>query len=266
MTTISDVVSMFRKEAYWVNDQNTRDVFLTKEKDRDIAKIGVCWVLSRQALREAVSKEVHFVISHENFLYLESTQLWKGYRESRKEKLEICEEHDITVFRLHDAWDTFPEYGVADSLNRISGIAFEKRDTPSLISHAGINEAMSVREIAGRYAKELAAYGGECVEILGDPEHKVRNLASGVGAATPIEEMAKYHADCMVVSDDGARNWAEHQWCLDNDVSLIILHHSVNEMPGMDSLKTYLEMKYPGLEIIRLKEGFRYRCISAEER
>ena len=238
-----------------------KEEFLTKEKNQAIDKIGVCWVATKKALQQAKENGIHFIISHENFLYLESTSLWKGYLNSRNEKIDFCTENDITVYRLHDGWDMYPFYGVADSLNRLVGIDFEKRELSSYHTKAIINGKMTVEQIAQKYADNLCNYGCESVERFGDPKKSVNVLATGIGAATHLPEMIKLGADCMILADDGGTNWTEHQWCADNGISLILLHHSVNEIPGIYGMKQYLEEKFPELEIIKLDEGYQYHTV-----
>ena len=265
MIEIRDVIDTIKSEASWVNYDKTRDVFLTKEKNQTIDKIGVCWVATKQALQQAKENDIHFIISHENFLYLESTSLWKGYLDSRNEKIDFCLENDISVYRLHDGWDMYPFYGVADSLNKLVGIDFEARQLNNYHTKALINGKITVKEIAQKYADALSGYGCQSVEIFGDPDKKVNVLATGIGAATSVPEMSKMGADCMIVADDGGTNWTEHQWCLDNDISLILLHHSVNEIPGIYGMKQYLESKFPEVKIIKLEEGYQYHTVLAKK-
>lgn len=265
MKKIQEVINQIRSETPWVNYNQTRDVVLCGEDlEKEITAIGVCWVLTKEALHQAIQQNIHFVISHENFLYLESTNMWKGYRLARNEKLQQCKYHDIVVYRLHDGWDMFPEYGVADSLNRLTGLPFEKRVLNSYHSKAFINGTLTVQQIAQRYADALKRFGCDSVEILADPQAKVQLLATGVGAATHLEDMIEMGADCVVISDDGANNWVEHQWLLDHQVPAIILHHSVNEMAGMISMVDYLRKKWPDLQIVKLQEGYHYHTVAAQ--
>lgn len=263
MLYIDKIIEEIKKEATWVDYSQTRDVILTGD-NKEVNKIGVCWVATKEALEEAKKQDIHFIIDHENFLYLEHTHMWQGYFQARQDKIKFCKENDITVYRLHDGWDMFPKFGVADSLNHLTGLPFEERVINSYHTKAYINETLTVREIAQKYANALAGYGSNHVEILGDPDYKVKVFATGVGAATHLPEMIKMGADCVMLADDGGTNWIEHQWCLDHHIPIILLHHSVNEMPGMDGMVEYLRNKFPNLEVYRLHEGFKYTLVQQE--
>ena len=101
MLYIDKIIEEIKKEATWVDYSQTRDVILTGD-NKEVNKIGVCWVATKEALEEAKKQDIHFIIDHENFLYLEHTHMWQGYFQARQDKIKFCKENDITVYRLHD--------------------------------------------------------------------------------------------------------------------------------------------------------------------
>ena len=254
---ISEIISELRKDTPWVNYDKTRDVYLVKNDDLDVDKIGVCWTASMQVLNRAVEEGIHLIISHENFLYVEGTMLYKGYIEARERKIALCKEHNITVYRFHDGWDVFPEYGINDMLCKVIDLTFEKREPLSFYSYANVDN-MPVKEVAQKIARALAPYGSDHVEVLGNVDKQVHRVCIGTGAILDLPSMMKGEPDCLVLADDGSCNWIEHHWCLDNDIAVILYHHSVNEMPGIDGMKQYLDKKFRDIETLRLKEGFVY--------
>lgn len=258
---IIELIEDFKKNVTWVNYNFTRDQILAGDENQEVKKIGVCWVATRKVLEEAKEKGINFIISHENFLYVEATSMYSGYLKSRNEKKKFCQENGIVVYRLHDGWDQFPEYGVCDSLAKSLGLDFEPRDIRSYNQICRVNEKYTVRQLAEKFSDALSPYGCDYVEVLGDPERKVANFAIGVGAATNIAQMHLMGADCVMLADDGGSNWVEQQWLLDNEFAAIICHHSTNEMAGIDGMQKYFSQHYPEYEVIRLHEGYQYTLI-----
>jgi putative NIF3 family GTP cyclohydrolase 1 type 2 len=251
---IQDIIKKVQDRATWVDYEHTRDVILYGDANKDVDSMGICWVATNKALKQAVEENIHFIITHENFLYVEGTSLYKGVLESRTRKINLCRKNDITVYRLHDGWDQFPEYGVADCLAVATRLPFKERVNNSFYHYAELE--MTVREVAQHVADGLAPYGDPCVEILGNPNKTVKSVAMGVGAETNFEKMDRMKADCFIVADDGTENWIAFQWCLDNEIPLIICHHSVNEMAGMDGMVSYFQKECPTIRCKRLTEGY----------
>ena len=88
---INEIIEKIEKEATWVDYSQTRDVILTGD-NKEVNKIGVCWVATKEALEEAKKQDIHFIINHENFLYLEHTHMWQGYFQARQDKIKFCKD------------------------------------------------------------------------------------------------------------------------------------------------------------------------------
>lgn len=261
---VKDIINDIHSVTEFVNYNNTRDRILVGNEENDVHKLGVCWVATKQVLNEAKKQGIDFIISHENFLYVEGTHIYTGYFDAKQEKIKFCLENNITVYRLHDGWDLFPEYGVADRLAKTIGIKFEPREIKSFIQVANINKSMTIEQIGQKIANGLSSYGCDHVDILGNKDQLVDKLAIGVGAATDLASMELMGADAFVLADDGSNNWIEQQYCLDKNYPVILFHHSTNEMAGIDGMKDYFSSKYSDLEVIRLSEGYKYSLVKAE--
>ena len=44
---VIDVINHLKNEGYWVNFDKTRDIVLYGDTDKEITKIGICWVARR---------------------------------------------------------------------------------------------------------------------------------------------------------------------------------------------------------------------------
>lgn len=255
---IQHIIDWLESRAPWVNYHKTRDIVYCGDTDKDVNTVGVCWVATRRALQQAANFSIHFIISHENFLYEESTNPYEGIREARKWKLDFCKEHDITVYRCHDNWDCFPDYGISDSYAKAIDLPFGKR-IGAYYHFADVK--MTAKEAAQKVADGLKPYGCDGVEILGNPDKQVHRIAIGTGAVSRFDFMHGNGADCMVLADDGSNNWIEFQWCLDNEIPVIICHHSVNEIPGMAVMADYLASQLYEVSFVKLDEGYRFTTV-----
>lgn len=261
---IQMIIDHLQSHTPWVDYRKTRDLVLFGETDREVQKVAVCWVATMKVIKECINRDIHFIITHENFLYQESTDPYKSIKELRDKKLSLCLQHQITLYRCHDGWDQFPEYGIADSLARITGIKFLERQISSFYHYANIQNE-SVAELAKKLADALKPHGCAYVEILGNPQQKVTKLGMGVGAETNSQKMALENVDCMILADDGITNWIDLQWCLDADIPCILCHHSTNEMEGIRGMEKYLNQTFPECTFIKLDEGFHFTLVEGEK-
>ncbi|MBR0136805.1 MAG: Nif3-like dinuclear metal center hexameric protein [Erysipelotrichaceae bacterium] len=257
---ISEIIDHLESLGSWVDFDHTRDLLYCGQTDMDVDKVAVCWVATRKLLQKAAEEGIHFIISHENFLYVESTNPYKGIRESRKWKLDFCRDHAITVYRCHDVWDRFEKYGILDTIASLSNLPFNSRDVRSFYRFADVR--MSAKKAAEELLKGLSGHGVDSLQILGDPERMVSRIGIGTGAITDFSVMHKNGCDCVILSDDGSNNWIDYQWCLDNDIPVIIIHHSTAEIPGMKAMAEYLGKTFPSVRFVHLDEGFSFTTVS----
>lgn len=256
---IQEVIDHLEQKGTWVNWDQTRDRILYGESDREITKMGVCWVATMQVIEQAMHDGINFIISHENPFYENSTCLRTLVHESILLKKALLDQGNITIYRSHDVWDMFPEYGVADQWAKRLGFPFE-RELSSYLQYA-IIPTMSVEDLAKHIARALTQDGEDGVYVLGDLNHKVTNLSMGTGAATDIFGMLKRPTDAVIVSDDGITNYYQGQYAIDNDVPMIIVNHAGCEICGLKAMEDYFKLQFPNLDVSYLKEGYKFHYI-----
>lgn len=257
---INEVISFLNENAEWVDFNYTRDVVLFGDPNQKVKKVGVCWVATLPAIEQAIKSGVNFIISHENCFYEEGTMLPKELLEARKVKENLLEKHNICVYRCHDVWDMKPDVGVSDTWASIIGLPFVQRDLRSYNSFAYF-ESMSVEAIAKKIAAALASFGQSYVEVVGDVNKSVKSLGIGTGAATDVFALVRKNVECVVLSDDGSNNWIAGQYCIDRGTPLILVHHSVCEIPGIKTMVTYLKGRFTDLPVEYLDEGYKYQIV-----
>ncbi len=258
---IKDIIEFLNQDADWVDFNNTRDIVLFGDLDQDIIKVGVCWVATMPAINQAIRHGINFIISHENCFYQEGTKLPRKLIEAKQEKKMKLQEHGICVYRCHDVWDKIPSVGVADTWSATIDLPFNKRDLKSFNSFAYFDK-MTVSDIAKKVASALAPFGQDSVTVLGNVNQVVSSLGIGTGAATDIFSLIEKGAECVVLSDDGSTNWIAGQYGVDFHIPIILVHHSISEIPGIRSMVGYLKKAYPELEVSYLDEGYHYHTIT----
>lgn len=258
---IQEIISHLEQQGTWVNWNETRDRILFGDAGKEITGIGVCWVATNNVIEQAKQKHINFIISHENPFYHSSTSLKTKVYESILRKQELLKNAGITVYRCHDVWDKFPEYGVADQWAKRLVFNFD-RDPSSFLQYASIPK-MSVEKLAYHVAESLSIDGENGVHVLGDLKKKINRIAIGTGAATDIFQMLEKEIDALIVSDDGITNYYEGQYALDNEIPMIVVNHAGCEICGLKAMETYLQKIFPDQSISYLEDDFKIHYIVA---
>ena len=260
---IQEIINHLTQQGTWVNWNKTRDVILTGCTEREVDSVGVCWVATREVLQQAKDLGIHFIISHENMLYEESTSPYKAIYEARNEKLSFCRENDITVYRCHDVWDMMPVYGVSDVWARDIGISFEPGVVSSYNRYAVVD--LTVEEIAQKVADAVKKYGQDGVQVVGDLNRRITRMAMGTGAATNVFSMLHYQPELVIVSEDGINSWIAMQYCIDHNIAIVICNHAACEIGGLKEMAVYLKQVFPHLEVTHLYEGYHLYTVQGKQ-
>ena len=261
---IQDIIDYLESDASWVNWRRTRDHVLFGNSDKPVTGIGVCWVLTHQAIDMAVENNINFMITHENPFYLSSTQLHTNLYNAIKGKEERLKKEHITVYRCHDLWDCYPDYGIADMwANQISSIVI-KQTRKRFITTALVKET-TVRELALLIAKQMIVDGENGVYVIGDLEKKVSHVALGTGAATDVFEMDENSVDVFVVSEDGMNCWSSGQYVVDQNKALIIVSHCCCEKSGLKELAKYLKKQFVNIDVEYIDDGINATFIALDQ-
>lgn len=261
---IKDITAMLEKEGSWVSrDIITRDHILFGDDEKDVTKIGVCWVATKKVILEAIREEISFIITHENPFYQCSTRMNTAAIISAEEKKRLLKEHGITVYRCHDVWDLMPEAGVADQWAKRLGFAFEKRVITSFYQAADITP-MTAGALALHTTNVLKQDGQQGVYLFGNPDQMVQRVVIGTGAATNVYQMLGFNPDAVIVSDDGINNYDAAQYAIDQNIPMIVVNHSCCEVAGIKAMATYLTEKLPGISTCYLDAGYHVSYFSAE--
>ena len=259
---VKDIIHLLEKEGTWVNWDQTRDHLLHGNENQEVQRVGVCWMLTNQALEEAIHQNVEFIISHENPFYMASTSPVSRALKAAEKKREIMDEHHISVYRCHDVWDCIEDVGVSDMWAKRLGFDFNKRKSGYL--HFAEIEPMSAQECSMHIAKALCEDGQNGVWLYGRPEKEIARLAIGTGAATDVWSMLKDNPDAVVVSEDGVNTFSEGQYLIDHDIAMIMVSHAACEMAGLKEMTKWLNEKIQ-IECIYLDSAYQVHSYTVNQ-
>lgn len=248
--TTNELLRHMIQASPWVDPQSTVDTIKAGDGNRPVAAIAVCWYPSLANLRRAVELGCQLLVTHEP-TWWDHHDRPGGWRERGPglEKTRLLAESGLVVARLHDTWDNWPGLGIRDSFARGLGLEhFVGEDETRWHATYEVPE-QSLREFAGYVARRVAPLGERVVQVMGDPEMRVRRPSIGVGCGGPNEDMIALGSDVLIVCFDGASYWSTRDRLLDQGVGVIALEHGTTEMWGMESLTRYLGDTWPELQV-----------------
>ena len=230
----SDIREYFLSHADWVNRETTVDTFKHGDPDVEVTSVGVTWMLTMDAIDEAERLGVNFVITHEPTFYthyddVEEVKDDPAYLAKRKR----LDETALTVLRLHDSWDNWPDVGIGASLVKLLGLT--RLDTgEQKVKVYGTSPVTTLDAFAGLVRRKL---GMDAVQVMGDGETPVARVGTCFGMSGGLVRLRRYVAagvDCIVAGE--MINWQDVRYLQDNRCPLIMTDHAASENPGMQSM------------------------------
>lgn len=257
---IKNIISLLENQGEWVNRRHTRDHLLIGDINQYVDKVIICWVPTNDIIERAINSECHFIICHENPFYQSSTNMHTAIVEGQNEKISLLKKNQITIYRCHDLWDLYPDYGVLDTWAKTLKLPFNKENRNGFYRYFD-DLNMTTKQLAMHIKECIKPHGENGIEVIGDLDKNINTLVVGTGAITNVFEMCDLGADVCLVSDDGINNWVSTQWCMDLNIPLIVVNHRTAENAGMVGLKDYLKNIYPNLEIEILLNDYKINHI-----
>ena len=63
LVQIKEIKKHLEDAGTWVNHQHTRDVVLAGNPEVEVKRVGVCWMMTNKALKQAITNGVNFIIT-----------------------------------------------------------------------------------------------------------------------------------------------------------------------------------------------------------
>jgi putative NIF3 family GTP cyclohydrolase 1 type 2 len=255
------VVDHFTSRADWVDAERTVDRVLVGDPDAAHDRCAVTWIPGVAELKETLRRGLRLLVCHEPVF-------WRHRDEMPEDDPDLCRKRDfilengMTIVRLHDSWDKWPEVGIPSAWGRFLALG----DAPALIHEAGYQHRYDIppttlEELAGRVAERCAAIGEPAVQVVGDGAQQISRIGIGTGCIVSLDVYREMGCDCSIVCDDGSCYWSVLQRAADIGHPVIRVNHGTCEEPGMVTLTRYISKHVPGLEAEHIRHGSSFRLV-----
>lgn len=275
--TVQEVIDgMIRKTGVEpIPEEHTCDKLMTGDRNAEVIKIGTTFMATVDVIKEAAEKGINFIITHEPtwFTGADDTK-WVENDPVYLEKKKLIEENNIAIWRFHDHMHMGSEDGIYRGFEKEydwGKYRIPAEDTGDMMDKFGgcyeIPE-VSLRELC-KFFKEKSEM--QVVQIVGDPDMKVRRVAVLVGGGSlglgiehmPMELMHRKNIDLAICGD--ITEWTLSAYVRDAaqlgmKKGMLVLGHERSEEPGMKYLPEWLQSIVGDIEVefLDAKEPFIY--------
>ncbi len=248
--TPEEVVNLIKKNITcdWANE--TVDTYKAGNPKTELKGIAVCMFADMATLKQAVSKNCNFIITHEPVFYnhLDETTAYKN-DPVFQEKMKYIQDHNLVIFRFHDHIHRTSPDGI--SVGMINKLELNKYAVNSSLTYFKIPET-TVEE----YAKKLKdKFGMNSIRIAGNPDMKFTSLAFMAGAPGGQRHIKMLeNPDVEVVLAGEAQEWETYSYANDaaelgKNKAVIFLGHVKSEEAGMEYCAQWLQSFISGVSI-----------------
>lgn len=226
-----------------VRQRKTVDGFKWGSPDTEVTGVAVSWMSTQTVIERAIALGCNFVLTHEPTFYIhEDTEAFRDTPAGRH-KMNVLRAHDMVVYRMHDAWDLYPGYGIIDRW--LAHLGFQASAEPRYPAILSI-EPRSVGALAHWLKAKMELDG---VLVRGDTERLVSKiaLACGAGGFRPLLTAQGASADCYVAGK--VSEWQLMRYAEDADIPVIVVGHEASERYGMMGMADLLRETFSGLKV-----------------
>jgi putative NIF3 family GTP cyclohydrolase 1 type 2 len=250
--TVSQVIERIIAEVPGGKLNETVDTLKSGSGDQVVTGIVTTMFATVKVIQTAAKMKANFIIAHEPTFYNHTDDLnWVENNTTVKEKKELLDKYQITVWRFHDYWHRMKPDGILHGFllktnwlnyNPKEGNVFQVPAQPFIEIVRHVKDSLKIPRI--RYIGDESA---NCSIIA---------LMPGAGGGqNQVKTMIENKADVLIVGE--SPEWETPEYIRDSralgkSVSLIVLGHAYSEEPGMEYLVQWLQPKLPGIKITHI--------------
>ncbi|MFC1520969.1 Nif3-like dinuclear metal center hexameric protein [Elusimicrobiota bacterium] len=258
-----DIIKHFISRADWVDPVHAADRVIVGDSEKDFEHCLVMWSATMSALRAAVEKGSKLIISHEAVFYHGCDEHLDN-SPARDIKKRFIEENGLTIIRIHDSWDGWPDIGILWTWARFLGFNGKPVKSSGRFEHRFDIRPVAFGEFAKRVAAKTAVLGEPAVQVMGDPNQQVSKIGIGTGCLCDVLKYIDMDCDCCIVCDDGSRYDESIKYADELNMPVIRVNHATSEEPGIVTLARYINDNLPGLKAEHLAQGCSFRLLSSQ--
>lgn len=248
--TPNDVVNLIKKNVTCKWAAETVDNFKAGNPEVKLKGIATCMFADMQTLKEAVSENCNFIITHEPVFYNHFDETG-GYADDPvfQEKMKYIKDNNLVIFRFHDHIHMTEPDGI--SVGMINKLGLETYSVKGSQTFFTIPET-TVAKFSAELKNKLEM---KTIRVIGNPDMKFTKLAFMAGAPGGQShiQMLK-NKDVEVILAGEANEWETYLYANDavelgKNKAVIFLGHIKSEEAGMEYCAKWLETFISGVPV-----------------
>jgi putative NIF3 family GTP cyclohydrolase 1 type 2 len=219
--------------------------------------VVITWMATCDVIQQAIELGSNVIITHE-------PTFWNHWDDDDEfegdpvylKKVTLLKRQHINVYRVHDVWDNFPDYGVAarwaDALGLGNRVAFDG----TIPVHA--IEPQPLADFAEHVRSVMKL---PVLRMTGDPESTIERVAVGVGAWGGlhfVQLAMDQDADAFICGE--SIEWQAIRYAQEANFPVLTTNHFVSEHYGMLGLTDFIRERFPDLRVtyVDARDPFNY--------
>jgi putative NIF3 family GTP cyclohydrolase 1 type 2 len=251
--SVQDVIDLILKEIPIPALKQSVDTIKSGTADQKVNGIVTTMFATVDVIKRAAGLDANFIIAHEPTFYNHTDDLnWTANNQVVKQKQELLQRHEITVWRFHDYWHAYRPDGITYGvLKKANWLQYNKSAEKTFT----LPSSFSLKQIAEHLKKSLDI---DHLRIIGDlsaPIRKISLLPGAWGGQNQISTTEKEKPDVVIVGEVHEWEMAEYirdARLLGSKTSLIVLGHAVSEEPGMEWLAQWLQPRLDRINVTHI--------------
>jgi putative NIF3 family GTP cyclohydrolase 1 type 2 len=253
--TVSQVIERILADVPGGKLTETVDTLKSGSGDQVVTGIVTTMFATVKVIEAAAKLKANFIIAHEPTFYNHLDDInWVENNAIVKQKKELLEKYQITVWRFHDYWHRMKPDGITHGVLLKTGWLAYNPNEGNLIQIP----AQPLDDII-RHLKE--SLGIPHLRFIGDKSSLcsiIALLPGAGGGQNQLKKLIAGKADLLIVGESS--EWETPEYIRDarafgKPVSMIVLGHAYSEEPGMEWLVQWLQPKVPGIRITHIASG-----------
>ena len=243
--------------------RDTVDQIVYGDPEREIAKLGLCWMPYSETIERAAADGVNVMVVHEAPFYVHwgwdsprndvkrtcaeggygrALALYEDAVARKKALLDRC---GMTLVRCHDALDAAPELGVPYAFARHLG--YTRRLAASANGYLQVYEIGQTTAMAEvrRLMSRMDDLTQKAAFFYGDGERSITRVGIGTGCCCDPIALLDLGAELCISITDTARTWIHGEFARDTGLPLLVIDHGTSEDCGVRALQEYLAQRLP---------------------
>ena len=253
--TVNQVIEKILAELPGGKLNETVDTLKSGSGDQVVTGIVTTMFATVQVIRQAIKIKANFIIAHEPSYYnhLDDAR-WVENNSIVKEKKELLEKNQVTIWRFHDYWHRMKPDGIMQGfLLKSDWLTYNPK-------------AENVFRIPVQKLEDIIRHLKDKLNIphiryIGDPStacSKIVLLPGAPGGKIQVSMLVSSKADLIIAGESS--EWETPEYVRDAralgyPVSMIVLGHAYSEEPGMEWLVSWLQPKIPSIPIHHVASG-----------